>query len=138
MKKLTLLASAAVVAALLAVSGATAGDAKKEAKEADVQSWTGEIVDMGCYLGHGAMGEKHAECGLKCVAGGMPMGLVTEGNKVFLLTPNHDNGDPYAAAKDWVSKQVKVTGKMMTRGGIQAIEVSAAEPAAPAKKSEKS
>jgi hypothetical protein len=133
MKKFTLVASVAVVAALLAVSGAIAGDAKKD--EAKVQSWTGEIVDMGCYLGHGAMGEKHAECGLKCVADGMPMGLLTEGNKVLLLTPSHDNGDPYVAAKEWVSKQVKVTGKMMTRGGMQAIEVSAAEPAAePAKK----
>lgn len=116
--------------ALLIVANAFAAEAKKAAAP---KSWTGEVVDLGCYMGHGAKGEGHKECGAKCVANGMPMGLLTNGNKVYVLTMNHDNADPFNHLKDMVSHQVKVTGEMSTRGGIQSIEVVAAEAASPAK-----
>ena len=130
-RKLIVVVALAAVA-LFAFSGAFAADAKKA--EPKSQSWTGEIVDLGCYMGHGAMGAGHMECGLKCVANGMPMGLLTNGNKVYVLTMSHESADPFNACKTMVSKSVKITGTMTTKGGIQAIEVTAAEAAAaPAK-----
>ena len=128
-KFLVVLALAAV--ALFAFSGAFAADEKKA--EPKSQSWTGEIVDIGCFMGHGAKGEGHKECGLKCVSNGMPMGLVTSGNKVYVLTLSHDNADPFNACKTMVSQQVKITGSMAAKGGIQSIEVAAVEPVAAAK-----
>ena len=118
--------------ALFAFSGAFAAEGKKEAK---VRSWTGEVVDLGCYMGHGAKGEGHKECGLKCVASGMPMGIVVSGNKLFVLTMNHDNADPFNACKGFVAQQVKITGTTTAKGGVQSIEVASAEvvAAAPAK-----
>jgi hypothetical protein len=136
MKRLFLFVAVVAVVSLVAFSGAFAADAKKDAKaEPKTQTVTGEIVDLGCYLDHGAHGEKHAECALHCVQGGMPMGLLADGNKVYVLTLSHENGDPYAKCKEWVAKQVKVTGKVMTGGGMQALEVDAVElaPAAAAK-----
>jgi len=131
MKRLFAVVLALALVALFTFPGAFAAEGKKEAKS---QSWTGEVVDLGCYMGNGAMGEKHMECGLKCVANGMPMGLLVKGNKLFVLTMNHDNGDAFNACKGWVSKQVKITGTMATRGGLQSIDVAAAElAAAPAK-----
>src|SRR5262249_41204485 len=41
------------------------------------KSITGEVVDMGCWLGHAARGEKHVSCAQKCLNQGMPMGLLT-------------------------------------------------------------
>ena len=131
MKRLFTVVVALALVALFAFPGAFAAEGTKAAKS---QSWTGEVVDLGCYMGHAAMGEKHMECGLKCVAGGMPMGLVVKGNKVFVLTMNHDNGDAFNACKGWVSQQVKITGTMAVKGGVQSIDVAAAElVAAPAK-----
>ncbi len=131
MKRLFTVVLALALVALFAFSGAFAAEGKKEAKS---QSWTGEVVDLGCYMGKAAKGEAHKECGLKCVANGMPMGLVTSGNKLFVLTMNHDNGDAFTACKGWVSQQVKITGTMATKGGVQSIDVAAAElVAAPAK-----
>jgi len=49
-----------------------AAAAAKEAKVVNA-SVTGEVVDMGCYMGHGARGEKHIACATKCIDGGMPM-----------------------------------------------------------------
>ena len=34
---------------------------------------------MMCYIDHNAMGEKHASCGEKCIKGGAPVGIVSDG-----------------------------------------------------------
>jgi hypothetical protein len=85
---------------------------------------TGEVVDMGCYLGHVARGADHRECALKCVSGGMPMGLLTSQGALYLLTMNHDNPDPYNKLKSMAGKTVTVTGMVMTRSGMKGIDVA--------------
>jgi hypothetical protein len=85
----------------------------------------GEVVDSGCYLGHAARGEKHgASCGSKCVANGMPMGLLTADGTLYLITLNHDDADPYNKLKGMIGKNVKVTGTVMTRAGMKGIDVT--------------
>jgi hypothetical protein len=96
---------------------------------AATQTWKGEILDAGCYLAHGAMGEKHKECALKCTANGMPM-MILVGGKPVLLTMDHDNADPYNSLKDMAGSVAEVTGKMSTRGGVSGIEVTGAKLAA--------
>lgn len=93
----------------------------------ETTSLVGEIVDMGCYLAHGATGEDHKSCALKCIAGGMPMGLLVEDGTVYLLNMNHDNADPFNEAKDLAAEMVKITGALQNRGGIQAIDVAGIE-----------
>jgi hypothetical protein len=129
------LAIIALTAATIVAGRAVAQEAKSEKAAATpkVQSWTGEVVDMGCYVGHGAKGEKHKDCGTKCVANGMPMGLLTKEGKLYLLTMNHDSPDPYNQCKDWVSQTVEVSGTMATRAGVSAIDVQGAKPAAATK-----
>jgi hypothetical protein len=92
----------------------------------------GELVDMGCYVSHGARGEKHKDCATKCVAGGMPMGLLTADNKLYILTLDHDNADPYNQAKDMMSAMVEVTGTVGERNGTKIIDVTAVKAAATA------
>ena len=53
--------------------------AEPETADAGTQEVTGEIVDMMCYVDHNAMGEKHASCGEKCIKGGAPVGIVSDG-----------------------------------------------------------
>jgi len=89
---------------------------------------TGEIVDTGCYLGHAARGAQHAECAMKCVNGGMPMGLLTANGAVYLITMNHDNPDAFNKLKTMVGKTVAVTGAVMTRGGMKGIDVTSFKP----------
>lgn len=92
-------------------------------------TWRGEVLDAGCYLGHGAMGAKHRECALKCASNGMPLMLMVDG-KAVLLTMNHDNADPYNALKGMAGSIAEVTGTMNTRGGVTGIDVTGARLAA--------
>lgn len=120
----------AVAFALVAIAGdrATAQGHKAAGKAG---TWTGEILDAGCYLGHGAMGAKHAECALKCAANGMPLMLLTKDGKAVLLTPNHDNPDAYEKLKGMAGSVAVVTGTWSERGGARGIDVTGV--AAPAK-----
>jgi hypothetical protein len=90
---------------------------------------TGEVVDTGCYLGSGERGAKHVSCATKCIDQGMPMGLLTSSGKLYLLTLNHDNADPYNDIKKMAGKMVSVTGPVLSRSGMTAIDVTAFTPA---------
>lgn len=129
MKRLvSFLAVVSIVVAAVAV--AKSGDEKAAAghhaamASAKTGTWTGEVLDAGCYIGHGAMGAKHAECGLKCAASGMPLMLLTKDAKAILLTPNHDNPDAYGQLKTMVGSMATVTGTLAERGGVRGIDVT--------------
>ena len=132
MKRMAQIVTVAVVVAFLSVLalGVAAAATQSAAKPAVVN---GELIDMGCYVGHMAKGEKHAECATKCISGGMPMGVLTAKGQVYLLTMDHDNPDAYNKAKEFAGKQVKVTGPMHVRSGIKSIDVGSVEAVASAK-----
>ena len=49
-------------------------------------SVTGEILDMACYLDHGARGLDHKECAEKCIRSGLPVGIKSnEDGKTYLV-----------------------------------------------------
>jgi len=124
MKRILLLVAAG---SLLAIASLTFADSKGMAGKAAPKTLKGELVDTGCYLGHEAKGEKHISCATKCIANGMPMGLLTADGKLFLITMDHENADPYNALKNMAGKQVEVTGVVSERGGMRGIDVTAAK-----------
>jgi hypothetical protein len=124
---------ASVLLAIVAVAMLTLGAyAEQAAKKNPVKTLTGELIDTGCYLGHGAHGANHVECATKCISGGMPMGLLTKEGTLYLLTMNHDNPDAYNQLKEMAGKTVSVTGEVMSRSGMKGIDVTEAKEAAAA------
>ena len=94
-------------------------DAGMTKKGSDV-TVTGEVLDMACYLGHGASGPGHAACAQKCISSGLPVGLKGTDGKTYLLIGEHkpvnDEFAPYGG------KTVTVRGKFVARDGINLIE----------------
>lgn len=95
---------------------------------------TGEVVDMGCYISNAARGEKHADCAAKCIAGGMPMGVLTDKGDLYLLTMDHGNADAYNKTKEFAGKQVKITGPLREKKGMKSIDVASVEAVEVSKK----
>lgn len=89
----------------------------------------GEIVDLACYLDHGATGMKHQQCALACLKGGQPMGLLTADGKVYLLLADHQNAKPFEEAKGMAALQVEVTGPPAQRAGVNGITVESVKKA---------
>ena len=120
--KRILSALALVTLTLVAVNAPAVGQPAKAA--AKTMTLKGEVVDLGCYLGHGARGADHKSCATECIANGMPFGLLTANGKLYLLTMNHDNSDPYNKCKDLAAETVVVSGSVVQRNGLIAVEVA--------------
>jgi hypothetical protein len=81
---------------------------------------TGEIVDMMCYVDHNAIGETHGQsCGAKCIKGGGPVGIVSDG-KAYLVVGEHKPMNDQLA--EYCGKTVTLKGKATERGGIAMLE----------------
>jgi len=109
----TLAFTAALATAPLAMAEEKAGDsgATKEI--------TGEIVDMMCYVDHNAMGEKHQSCAEKCIKGGAPVGIVSDGKAVLVVGAHKPMNDELAPL---AGKTVTLKGKLANNGGVSMLE----------------
>jgi len=96
---------------------------------AEEVTYTGEVLDLGCYIATGAKGADHAGCAKNCVKGGQPMGLLTEDGTVLVLAASHDNGAAYEAVKDLAGQNVEVTGNLSERDGMKVVSVTGSKAA---------
>jgi hypothetical protein len=92
---------------------------KEPLSAAATKTVTGEVVDLMCYLDHGAAGDKHAQCAAKCIKGNGPVGLLSEG-KAYLVVGEHKAINEQLA--EYAGKSVTIKGKMAERGGLAMIE----------------
>lgn len=81
---------------------------------------TGEVVDLMCYLDHGAKGEKHASCAQKCIKSGGPVGLLTSSGDLYLVIGEHKPMNEELAPK--AAQTVTLKGKVVERHGMKMIE----------------
>jgi hypothetical protein len=93
-------------------------------------SWTGEVVDLACYVSQGAQGADHAGCAKSCVKSGQPMGLLTSDGTLVLLAADHKDGAPYEALKDMAGSQATVMGAVAEKDGLKVLTVTGAKAAA--------
>lgn len=87
--------------------------------KAETQSVKGEVVDLMCYLDHGAKGEKHKGCAEKCIKSGGPVGLLSE-NQLYLVIGDHKPMNDELAPK--AGQTVTLKGKVVERHGMKMIE----------------
>ena len=126
MKKLTTLLSLGAALALTSIPvlghegherKAGDADAAKDTKDVTIK---GEVLDMACYIDHGATGEKHADCAKKCITSGLPVGIKGEDGKTYLLIGEHKPMNTELA--EYAAKTITVKGKLSSRDGINMIE----------------
>jgi hypothetical protein len=94
----------------------------------------GEIVDFYCYIEKGLKGLNHHECAVKCVAGDVCMGLLTDDGELYMISVNHLRAmtplsyegipDPWQRARTLISQKVDLSGYAMERNGQRIIEIS--------------
>ena len=122
MKRLT-----AVVCAALALSAAAIAVETKQSNEnaakaaADTITVKGEVLDMACYLDHGAQGAKHAECAKTCITSGLPVGIkAADSGKTYLVVGQHSPLNQQLAA--YAGQTITLKGKETSKDGINLLE----------------
>jgi hypothetical protein len=110
----------ALAAGFAASPLALAQEQGKESLDASAtKEVTGEVVDMMCYIDHDAKGEKHANCGEKCIKGGGPVGIVSDGKAYLVVGAHKPMNDELAPL---AGKTVTLKGKMASNGGMTMLE----------------
>jgi hypothetical protein len=92
----------------------------EEKASAQTQTIKGEVVDLMCYLDHGAKGDKHRGCAKKCIESGGPVGLLTADNQLYLVIGDHQPMNKELAAK--AAQTITLKGKVVERNGMKMIE----------------
>jgi hypothetical protein len=111
---------------LLVTSVARAHEGHHAGKVAD-RKLTGEVVDITCYLDHESRGEKHSACAQKCIENGLPVGIVAGGKLYAVIVSSHQS--PNAKLAPYAGKLVTITGKVVERDGLRAIDMEDVQPA---------
>ena len=93
-------------------------DAKGE--KAELKTVKGEIVDLMCYIDHGATGEKHAKCATTCIESGGPVGILTADGKLYLVVGQHEPMNKELA--EYGGKTITLKGKVAERSGMKLLE----------------
>ena len=94
---------------------------KKSEKEVTV---TGEVVDVACYIAHGAKGEDHKDCAEACAKAGGSLGILTSDGELYLaLLPDDHKSGPNAILMDHIAHTVEVKGYVRSKGGVNGIMI---------------
>jgi len=92
-------------------------------------SWTGEVVDLACYVANGAKGADHEGCAKSCVKNGQPMGLLTDDGTLVLLAADHKDGGAYESLKDLAGEKADVMGSLAEKDGMKIVTVTGSKAA---------
>ncbi len=111
--------SLAVVTALAFATRAVRAAEEHEHAAGGTTTVKGEVLDMACYLDHGAQGAKHAQCAQTCIESGLPVGIKGDDGKTYLLIGEHKPLNKELA--QYAAKTITVKGKLVTRDGINMI-----------------
>jgi hypothetical protein len=93
------------------------------AKQGDQVTVRGEILDMACFISHGAKGPSHTACAKRCAKAGQPMGLLAKDGTVYLLYAGHQDASAFETAKEYAGTNVEITGTEATQGAFKGIEI---------------
>src|SRR5436190_16946222 len=117
MKKLTAIISAVTITIASALAHEGHEDHDEKAEQAQSVTVTGEVLDMACYVDHGATGAKHADCAKTCIESGLPVGIKTTDGKTYLVIGEHQPLNKELAP--YAGKTVTLKGKLVERDGIK-------------------
>ena len=71
---------------------ARSAGAEGDLDDLGVRTLTGEIVDTKCYAGvmNPGSGKVHRDCAARCISGGIPPALLSDGTLYYLVSPEED------------------------------------------------
>ena len=99
-------------------------------------SWTGEVVDLVCYVATGAVGAANKQCradraeeiGARPVRDAQPMGLLTDDGTLVLLVPAKGGRAAFEILLEQVGASAQVQGDLAERDGMKVMLVVEAKP----------
>ena len=90
--------------------------------------FTAAVVDTGCYVSHDSKGPSRAACAETCAKAGVPLALLDEKTGAVYLPIASDHKNQNERLMPFIEKRVKVTGTVVTKGGMTGIVIKTLAP----------
>ena len=87
---------------------------------------TGEVVDLTCFVAHGARGSDNAFCSGQTSDVAQPVALLTAEGILYILAADEGNRFGYEHVRTLIGEQVRVEGLPSERDGTKLLEVQRA------------
>ncbi len=88
---------------------------------------TGEVIDSWCYLSEIMYpeGTAHHQCAIWCAAGGIPVGILADDGRVYIVLKFEDDSTSVAnpAVMAIQSHRIRIEGELYPRDGINYLVV---------------
>jgi hypothetical protein len=96
-------------------------EAKKATQEMSI---TGEVIEPGCFLIHGARGAEHKSCAEMCAKGGSTLTVLDEKTNTLYIPISPEHGkDPDEKLLPYAGERVTIKGLAITKYGYHAIAI---------------
>ncbi len=92
-------------------------------QEKPAKTIKGEVVDLWCYMDHGAHGPKHKACAVACAKMGNPIGIVDSEGNVYVAVGSELHQPDRERLIEKMAQEVTVTGRVVSRGGLRMIYI---------------
>src|SRR5262245_768485 len=110
------------VAVLATVAAFAIAQEKKEKKELEKVTLSGQVIDLACYLGLDALAGDHQQCAELCVKNGATTGFKTKDHTyVVVRDPMHQKDAP--GLTRFVNKEVEISANVFEKDGIRGVKI---------------
>ena len=92
-------------------------------------TFTGHVVDTGCYMSHDSKGGKHEACATSCAKNGVPLAILDEATGTLYIPVASDHKNPNTKLMPFIEKNVKVTGTLLEKGGVKGLALKTVDAA---------
>jgi len=86
-------------------------------------SMTGQVIDLSCFTTTGASGPSHKACATACVKSGMPLAILSDDGKVYMLASPKPADPQNSRLLPFIEQKVKVTGSVLESHGANMITI---------------
>ncbi|MBZ5538657.1 MAG: hypothetical protein LAO31_22140 [Acidobacteriia bacterium] len=126
-KKSATLILATLILGLFTNSRAAAHDPKLHTEASKTKAEitvTGEVIEPGCFLIHGARGADHKACAEMCAKGGTTLTVLDEKSNLLYIPISPEHGkDPNEKLLPFAGERVTVKGVGINKYGYHAIAI---------------
>jgi hypothetical protein len=110
--------------ALTIVAAASARAQERPGSETARQvTLTADVIDLSCKMVHNLSGPDHRMCAQMCADNGIPLALFADGQVYVPVSMGMPGTGGNEQLKPFAEQSVRVTGKVIDRGGIQTIVI---------------
>jgi hypothetical protein len=117
------------VAALVVCAAAPLRAQAQGGAQSNEMTLTGTVVDLNCYVAHGASGASHKSCAEACAKAGVQLGILGADGTLYLPVSSKAGDPTNPRLLTHAEGKVKVTGTHRLSNGLHTIEIKTVEAA---------